>query len=58
MNTELRVVTYQGKRAYFHQWLKKTNDEEQYRCEHSYALIELEDGTLREVSFAQIKFDN
>lgn len=58
MNTELRVVTYQGKRAYFHQWLKKAFDDEQYKCEHSFALIELEDGTLLEVEFVRIKFDN
>lgn len=57
MSTELRKVVYgmQSTPAYFHRWFIKTFDDEP-GCERPYALLELENGTVKEVRAEEIRF--
>ena len=53
-----KVVLEGGKPAYFHLWLKKALEDEMYKTEYAYALIELEDGKMIEVRFSELRFVN
>lgn len=58
-NDTLRPVqfsTSQNDTGYFHQWVTKVFDDENYKCEHVYALVEKKDGTMKEVHAEAIKF--
>lgn len=53
----LREVDYQGNNALFHQWIIKESMNESGENEQiSYALIELENGSLEETVYKNIKF--
>ena len=41
--------------GFFHKWFIKTFDDEPGK-EHPYALVELENGTIREVRASEVKF--
>lgn len=61
IKNETRPCWYDGKRAMFHRWVESTKpimnkDESITILRNTYALIELEDGTVKEVLKCNIKF--
>lgn len=52
----IMIGNHAPQKGYFHIWIKKAYDDENYRCEHAWAVVETESGEIREVRASEISF--